>query len=256
MTAFSTPNSRWAALQSRNPLATSAFIYSVITTKIYCRPTCPSRLARRANVIFHDTPAEAEAAGFRACKRCRPNLRENEGDPQILAVEKACGLLAGEEKGGARWSVKGLAKEVGLTESHFCRVFKKLTGMTIGDYRSRTNDGTWDSSVRESIVVGGQQAQHSGTPNTTSEQMPESVFASDKLSIPDLCPSQFMQDWHNFSGLHTLEGYLPDFSDPTLTNLYNCDLGFADATDILDDCSQFVDFNSPWMVGFDQEEVV
>lgn len=139
MTSFSSPSSRWAALQRRDPLAASAFIYSVCTTKIYCRPTCPSRLARRANIVFHDTPAEAEAAGFRPCKRCRPNLRENEGDPQILAVDKACELIVREEIGAVKWSVKGLAKEVGLTESHFCRVFKKIMGMTIGEYRAKNS---------------------------------------------------------------------------------------------------------------------
>ncbi len=81
--------------------------------------------------------AEAEAAGFRACKRCLPNAVDSEKDPQVKAVEKACRLIG--EEGGRRtekWSVRALGVEVGLTEGHFCRVFKKVTGMTVGQYRS------------------------------------------------------------------------------------------------------------------------
>ncbi|KAH8682844.1 hypothetical protein BGZ60DRAFT_443381, partial [Tricladium varicosporioides] len=132
---FSTDSSRWAALTCRNPHASKAFIYSVLTTKIYCRPTCPSRLARRSNIIFHNNYREAEAAGFRPCKRCKPNLisfEQEEGQKSM--VDRACVLLEKEESRGEKWTVKQLAIEVGLTESHFCRVFRKLLGMTVGEY--------------------------------------------------------------------------------------------------------------------------
>ena len=88
--------------------------------------------------MFHDKASEAEAEGFRACKRCRPELREGEGDPQKIAVEKACDLVRKEQRGAeiGKWSVKALATEVGLTESHFCRIFKKIIGMTVGEYRA------------------------------------------------------------------------------------------------------------------------
>ncbi|OAL34039.1 hypothetical protein AYO20_06687 [Fonsecaea nubica] len=65
--------SRWRALVARDAHATDAFVYAVVTTKIYCRPDCPARLARRANVRFFDLAAQAERGGFRACKRCKPN---------------------------------------------------------------------------------------------------------------------------------------------------------------------------------------
>ncbi|KAH8600937.1 hypothetical protein B0O99DRAFT_609892 [Bisporella sp. PMI_857] len=164
---FTTPSSRWTALTTRDPSAASAFIYSVLTTHIYCRPSCPSRLARRSNIIFHDTPAEAEAAGFRPCLRCKPSS-DAQPDPQRIAVEKACVLLKGEEEGQAgtqKWSVKGLAKEVGLTEAHFCRVFKRVSGVTVGEYRRRgydarilhgvdDEDSERENSVAESLVRG------------------------------------------------------------------------------------------------------
>lgn len=71
--------------------------------------------------------------------RCRPGEEdESAGDPQRIAVTKACELILDEGKrDGTKWSVKSLAKEVGLTESHFCRVFKKVMGVTVGEYRAQ-----------------------------------------------------------------------------------------------------------------------
>ncbi|KIY03625.1 uncharacterized protein Z520_00316 [Fonsecaea multimorphosa CBS 102226] len=74
-TAYKSETSRWRALVARDALATDAFVYAVITTKIYCRPNCSARLARRANVRFFDLAQQAERGGFRACKRCKPNSR-------------------------------------------------------------------------------------------------------------------------------------------------------------------------------------
>lgn len=79
---YSTPAARWTALTTRDPAATDTFIYAVRTTKIYCRPDCRARLARRANVLFYDTADQARADGYRACKRCKPDaadLRNTKG---------------------------------------------------------------------------------------------------------------------------------------------------------------------------------
>jgi len=70
---FASDAERWAAVQRRDRDADGVFFYSVRTTGVYCRPSCAARLARRENVRFHAGCEEAEAAGFRACKRCRPN---------------------------------------------------------------------------------------------------------------------------------------------------------------------------------------
>lgn len=136
MQDYSTPKSRWTALINRDPQASSAFVYCVTTTKIYCRPNCPSRLARRANIVFHNNATDARAAGYRACMRCRPAMAEDEGDPQKIAVAKTCASIDKELQGGEKKGVKELAKDVGFTESHFCRVFKKVTGLTVGEYRA------------------------------------------------------------------------------------------------------------------------
>jgi methylphosphotriester-DNA--protein-cysteine methyltransferase len=135
MPDYSTPKSRWTALLTRDPLAADAFVYCVTTTKIYCRPNCPSRLARQANIEYHDTAANARAAGFRACKRCRPEISEGEGDPQKIAIAKTCTAIKEEAEGRQKKTIKELAKDVGFTESHFCRIFKKGIGMTVSEYR-------------------------------------------------------------------------------------------------------------------------
>src|SRR5687767_13437916 len=79
---------RWRAIVNRDP-SVNSFVYAVRTTRIYCRPSCPARLARRANVEFYDSPAQAEKAGYRSCKRCKPELHVMV-DPHVAMVEKAC----------------------------------------------------------------------------------------------------------------------------------------------------------------------
>src|SRR3954454_1247516 len=85
---------RWAAVVRRDRAADGAFYYAVRTTGVYCRPSCAARLARRENVEFHDSPADAERAGFRACKRCRPDDESNAADRAgAEAVAKACRMI-------------------------------------------------------------------------------------------------------------------------------------------------------------------
>lgn len=195
---FNTSASRWNALTSRNPLASNAFIYSVLTTKIYCRPTCPSRLARRANIVFHDTTEQAESHGFRACMRCKPGtLSGEESDPQRIAVEKAKGFLAEEAGGKPVWSVKALATEVGLTESHFCRVFKKVEGCTIGEFRAglQRERATVPRRTHSSVAV---VPQKESDINAVSESaLPQIV----EQEIPtNFDGSELAQDWNDFVG--------------------------------------------------------
>src|SRR5260370_42099378 len=81
----------WAAVASRDRSADGAFVYAVRTTGVYCRPGCASRMPRRENAAFYATPAEAEAAGFRPCKRCRPT--EAAGERHVAAIGRACALI-------------------------------------------------------------------------------------------------------------------------------------------------------------------
>ena len=86
--AFDTDEARWKAVKSREATADGSFVYAVASTGVYCRPSCSARPARRENVSFHRTAADAEAAGFRACKRCRPDGRS----PGELRAEAVAGL--------------------------------------------------------------------------------------------------------------------------------------------------------------------
>ncbi|KAL4788041.1 metal binding domain of Ada-domain-containing protein [Aspergillus varians] len=124
---------RWQAVVTRDPTATS-FVYGVLTTKIYCRPSCAARLARRANVEFYDTPAQAERAGFRPCKRCKPETLKPVINPQVVLVQKACQTIKSDIGSGSKPTLNRLAGEAGLTPSHFHRVFKKVMGVTPGNY--------------------------------------------------------------------------------------------------------------------------
>jgi AraC family transcriptional regulator of adaptative response/methylated-DNA-[protein]-cysteine methyltransferase len=121
---------RWAAVQRRDANADGKFFYSVRTTGVYCRPSCPSRLARRENVAFHASCAAAERAGFRPCKRCRPNEAALTVR-RAAAVEKACRLIETAESAPG---LDSLARSAGMSRFHFHRVFKSLTGVTPREY--------------------------------------------------------------------------------------------------------------------------
>jgi AraC family transcriptional regulator of adaptative response/methylated-DNA-[protein]-cysteine methyltransferase len=117
--------SPWQRVLRRDPNA--PFLYSVRTTGVYCRPDCPSRRPREANVDFHADAAAAEAAGFRPCRRCRPNeptLRERQGG----VVTKACRAI--EEAPEAPPALAELAGAAGMSKFHFLRTFKAIAGMT------------------------------------------------------------------------------------------------------------------------------
>lgn len=121
---------RWAAVLARDTEADGAFVTAVLTTRIYCRPSCPARHPKRQNVRFYDLPREAEAAGFRACLRCRPT-ETSPHQRAALAVEAACRTLAAAETAP---TLAALAAAAGLSPHHFHRTFKAHTGVTPQDY--------------------------------------------------------------------------------------------------------------------------
>jgi AraC family transcriptional regulator, regulatory protein of adaptative response / methylated-DNA-[protein]-cysteine methyltransferase len=124
--SFATDDARWQAVQRRDGRADGAFYYSVLTTGVYCRPSCGSRRARRENVAFHATREAAEAAGFRPCRRCRPN-EASVTERHASAVADACRLIEGAEEAP---SLDALAGAAGMSRFYFHRVFKEVTGVT------------------------------------------------------------------------------------------------------------------------------
>ncbi len=124
--ALSLDDARWAAFIARDAAFDGEFFIAVETTGIYCRPSCPAKRAKRENVRFFATAAEAERAGFRPCKRCKPN------EPSFVQqhsekVKEACRLI---ETAEAEPKLDDLAEAVGLSSYHFHRVFKSVLGVT------------------------------------------------------------------------------------------------------------------------------
>jgi AraC family transcriptional regulator of adaptative response/methylated-DNA-[protein]-cysteine methyltransferase len=116
----------WAAVVAHDAREDGGFFYSVKTTGVYCRPGCASRQPRRENVAFYQTAAAAEAAGFRPCKRCRPN-EASAAARHVAAIERACALIRARD---SLPSLAELADAAGISRFHFHRVFKQATGAT------------------------------------------------------------------------------------------------------------------------------
>src|SRR2546428_8550620 len=154
--SYLTDHERWEAVVQRDRNANDAFFYCVKTTGIYCRPSCPARLASRENVAFHLSAKDAERAGFRACKRCKPNDPSAHGE-QAAIVAKACKLIVDAEE---PLSLNALAEAIGMSAWHFHRMFKSMTGLTPKAYAAAhrakrmheelSRDGTVTSAIYNS----------------------------------------------------------------------------------------------------------
>lgn len=126
LAAATVSDPRWAAIATRDTSADGTFWYSVRTTGVYCRPSCAARLPRPENVAFHATREDAERAGFRPCRRCRPDappLAEQHAD----TVATACRRIESAESAP---TLASLASAAGMSPHHFHRVFKAVTGLT------------------------------------------------------------------------------------------------------------------------------
>ena len=146
---FATDSARYRAIRRRDARAEGQFFYSVETTGVYCRPTCGARPALRANVRFHATTAEAERAGFRPCKRCRPR-EASQAQRHLDLVERARLQLAAAE---APVPLSELAASAGVSPYHFHRLFRKHAGMTPREYAAACRLQKFTAAVREQPTV-------------------------------------------------------------------------------------------------------
>ena len=123
---FLSDDDRWEAVVRRDKTADGHFYYSVRSTGVYCRPGCPSRLPLRKNVGYHLTREDAERAGFRPCKRCKPDEPARE-ETHAQMIAAACREIEIAEDAP---SLEMLAKNAGVSRFHFHRLFKAATGVT------------------------------------------------------------------------------------------------------------------------------
>jgi len=121
----------WQAVLKRDRRRDGDFVYAVASTGIYCRPSCPARRPARRRVTFFDSPQAAEAAGFRACRRCRPSSPQGSASAQRL--ERARRRLDRDEAGSL--TLRRLAAEVGGSPYHLQRAFKRAFGLSPKEYR-------------------------------------------------------------------------------------------------------------------------
>jgi AraC family transcriptional regulator of adaptative response/methylated-DNA-[protein]-cysteine methyltransferase len=139
----------WQAVLNRDAADDGKFYYSVRTTGVYCRPSCAARRARPENVRFHLTCKDAEKAGFRPCKRCKPN---HEGINELNAkkIAKACRLI---EKSDRTPSLEKLADHAKMSLYHFHRTFKSVTGLTPTEYAAAHRAKRVRASLEKSNTV-------------------------------------------------------------------------------------------------------
>jgi AraC family transcriptional regulator, regulatory protein of adaptative response / methylated-DNA-[protein]-cysteine methyltransferase len=170
---------RWARIVARDRSADGHLWYSVVTTGVYCRPSCPSRTANPKNVQLHDTLEAAKATGFRPCKRCKPDGLSIESENAAI-VAQACRVIEQSEE---EPSLTELAEAVGRSASYFHRLFKATTGVTPKDYASAHRA----AKVREGLASG----------NTVTEVIYDAGFNSSgrfyekSTSMLGMTPTQY-----------------------------------------------------------------
>ena len=168
--ADSTTDLRWDAVLRRDRAADGTFVYAVTSTGVYCRPTCPSRRPRRENARFFDTPADAERAGFRACRRCRPS---SAATPHAIsdAIHRASRYLAAHADQVV--PLRSLAKLARLSPSHLQRQFKQALGVSPREYQAACRADRFRHELRAGRdVTSAMYAAGYGSPSRVYESSP------------------------------------------------------------------------------------
>lgn len=140
----------WQAVVSRESRLDGTFVFAVSTTGIYCRPSCPARRPKRDHVCFFRLAEAAEQAGFRACRRCHPNLTRSY-DPKVKLVQRACRMI--EEHAGEKLSLESLGSLLGVSSFHLQRTFKNVMLITPRQYAEACRVKQFRSNVRNGDSV-------------------------------------------------------------------------------------------------------
>ncbi len=152
ITAAHNEDQRWDAVERRDRAMDGTFFYGVLTTGVYCRPSCACRRPLRKNVRFFENPADAERAGLRPCLRCRP-LASVGADPDAARVEAACAFIRDRAQDPLR--LADIAAHAGLSAFHFQRSFKAILGITPAEYHRNCRLQSLKQGLRKPTSITG-----------------------------------------------------------------------------------------------------
>jgi len=156
----------WQQVLARDASADGQFVYAVKSTGIYCKPSCPSRRPERKNVSFFPSPALAEAAGFRACLRCEPTRTAAKPDVQAEAIAKAAAFLSSHA--GERTKLDDIAEAAGLGKFALQRGFKRVLGVTPGEFAREQRKERFRDKVRKPKLSVTDAVYEAGVVTTTA----------------------------------------------------------------------------------------
>jgi AraC family transcriptional regulator, regulatory protein of adaptative response / methylated-DNA-[protein]-cysteine methyltransferase len=141
------PGKQWQQVLERDVTADGQFFYAVKSTKVYCKPSCPSRRPTRKNVTFFPTTAAAQSAGYRACLRCEPDRTTAKPDPQAGAIAAVTEYL--KEHATERTKLAQVAKATGVGRLTILRGFKRVLGVSPGQYAKAQRIDSFKKGLRE-----------------------------------------------------------------------------------------------------------
>lgn len=146
---FTTEDARWKAVIENDSTADGVFLYGVVSTGVYCNPSCASKKPNQQNIVYFMTCEEAESAGYRACKRCKPNDTSKVSETKQKII-RACRII---EKCEHQLKLHELAARVNLSPYYFHRIFKKIVGVTPKQYASRYQALRYQNNLKTSPSI-------------------------------------------------------------------------------------------------------
>lgn len=196
-TLHTSDTTRWLAVSRRDRTANSSFFYGAVSTRIFCRPTCPGRLARRSNVVFFDDQTQVAGAGYRPCRRCQPCSETWTRGIEGAALARCLrDMIAAAEEGGTAWTVEGFARGLGVSGAHLHREFKKHCGITPRSFGASLRSGSFATGgqktddAQSADVFGREVIDGDSTPHCRDQQ--ESNAALEPPSFGELGTGPFM----------------------------------------------------------------
>jgi len=163
------PGRQWQQVLERDAHADGQFVYAVKSTKVYCRPSCPSRRPARKNVTFFPNAATAQQAGYRACKRCEPDRAASRPDPQAAVIAAATEYLT--EHASERTRLTDLAKATGVGRLTLLRGFRRVLGVSPGEFAKAQRVARFKDALRPVKTP-----QRNGSSAPTAKRITDAIY--------------------------------------------------------------------------------